>query len=121
MPAYPSTENSRNRPVCEYQYFVPGIDGPGLTTLFKADDKRLRRSYKKMCGFGDPAQYSVFRCELSPTEKQLMKETLWEILNWDHDRVMVIDMRPVGARGDQCVEFRGQPRQEVSGRTAVVI
>jgi len=29
-----------------------------------ADDKRLRKTYKKMRGFGDPVQYSVFRCEL---------------------------------------------------------
>ena len=46
-----------------------------------ADDKRLRKTYKKMRGFGDPVQYSVFRCELSPTEKQVMKEALWEILD----------------------------------------
>lgn len=39
-----------------------------------ADDKRLRKTYKKMCGFGTPLQYSVFRCELSATEKQRMKE-----------------------------------------------
>ena len=38
-----------------------------------ANDKRLRRTFKKMCGFGDPLQYSVFRCELSPPEKQMMK------------------------------------------------
>ena len=35
-----------------------------------ADAKRLRRTYRKMRGFGDAVQYSVFRCELSPTEKQ---------------------------------------------------
>ena len=61
-----------------------------------ADDKRLRKTYKKMCGFGDPMQYSVFRCELSPTEKQLMKESLWAILNWDQDRVMLLNLGPVG-------------------------
>ena len=86
-----------------------------------ADEKRLRRCHKKMCGFGDGVQYSVFRCELSPTEKQLMKEALWEILNWDHDRMMVIDLGPAGARGDECVEFWGEPREEIASRTAVVI
>lgn len=86
-----------------------------------ADDKRLRRTHKKMCGFGDPVQYSVFRCELSPTEKQLMKEALWEILNWDHDRVMLVDLGPAGARGDECLEFWGQPRVEIHTRTAVIV
>ena len=86
-----------------------------------ADDKRLRKTYKKMRGFGDPLQYSVFRCELSPTEKQVMKEALWEILNWDQDRVMLVDLGPAGARGDDCVEFWGEPRVEVSNRAAVIV
>ena len=70
-----------------------------------ADDKRLRKTYKKMCGFGDPLQYSVFRCELSPTEKQLMKEALWDILNWDKDRVMLIDLGPAGAGATSASSF----------------
>lgn len=86
-----------------------------------ADAKRLRRTYKKMCGFGDPIQYSVFRCELSPTERQLVKEALWEILNWDQDRVMLVDLGPAGARGDDCVELWGQPRVELPSRTAVIV
>ena len=86
-----------------------------------ADDKRLRKTYKKMRGFGDPMQYSVFRCELSPTEKQVMEEALWDILNWDQDRVMLIDLGPTGARGDECVEFWGEPRVEVPDRAAVVV
>lgn len=86
-----------------------------------ADPKRLRRTYRKMCGFGDPLQYSVFRCDLSPTEKQLLKEALWEILNWQEDRVMLVNLGPVGARGDQCVEFWGEPRVEVAARAAVIV
>jgi len=86
-----------------------------------ADDKRLRQTYRKMCGFGDPVQYSVFRCELSPTERQLLKEALWSILNWEHDRVMLIDLGPAGARGDRCIEFWGEPRVELPSRTAVII
>jgi len=86
-----------------------------------ADDKRLRHTYRKMCGFGDPVQYSVFRCELSPTERQLLKEALWSILNWEHDRVMLIDLGPAGARGDRCIEFWGEPRVELPSRTAVII
>jgi len=86
-----------------------------------ADDKRLRKTYKKMCGFGNPLQYSVFRCELSATEKQRMKEALWDILNWDKDRVMLIDLGPAGARGDECIEFWGDPRVELPRRVAVIV
>lgn len=86
-----------------------------------ADDKRLRKTYKKMRGFGDPLQYSVFRCELSPTEKQLLKEALWDILNWGEDRVMLLDLGPVGARGDQCVEYWGEPRVALAERAALIV
>jgi len=85
------------------------------------DEKRLRRTYKKMRGFGDPLQYSVFRCELSPTEQQMMKEALWALLNREHDRVMLIDLGPVGARGDDCVEFWGEPRVTPAGRAAAIV
>jgi len=92
-----------------------------LVSYDVADAKRLRRTYTKMCGFGDPVQYSVFRCELTPTERQLLKEALWEILNWDQDRVMLVDLGPAGARGDQCVEFWGEPRVETPDRSAVIV
>ena len=92
-----------------------------LVSYDVADDKRLRLTYKKMCGFGDPVQYSVFRCELSLTEKQLMKEALWALLNWGEDRVMLVDLGPAGARGDDCVEFWGEPRVELPGRQAVIV
>jgi CRISPR-associated protein Cas2 len=58
---------------------------------------------------------------LSPTEKQLMKESLWAILNWDRDRVMLLNLGPVGARGDECVEFWGEPRVEPPSRQAVIV
>ena len=83
--------------------------------------KRLRKTYKKLCGFGVALQYSVFRCELSPIQLHSLKEQLWEILNLQHDRVMVVDLGPAGARGDQCVEFWGQNRMEIPSRTAIIV
>ena len=85
------------------------------------DAKRLRQTYKKMCGFGTALQYSVFRCELSPLQLQSLKEQLWEILNLEQDRVMLVDLGPAGARGDQCVEFWGHTRMQIPSRVAVII
>ena len=95
-----------------------------LAPIVRNTDARLigpSSSAKKMRGFGDPMQYSVFRCELSPTEKQAMKEALWDILNWGQDRVMLVDLGPSGARGDECVEFWGEPRVDIPARTAVIV
>jgi len=86
-----------------------------------ADPKRLRRTYKKMRGFGVPLQFSVFWCELSPIERQRLKESLWEILNWNEDRVILVNLGPVGARGDQCLECWGPPRNQPPKRSAWII
>jgi CRISPR-associated protein Cas2 len=86
-----------------------------------ADPQRLQRTYKSLCGFGTPLQYSVFRCELSPLERQRLKERLWELLNFEADRVMLVDLGPAGARGDQCFEFWGRPRAEPPARKATIV
>ncbi|WP_396214696.1 CRISPR-associated endonuclease Cas2 [Gemmatimonas sp.] len=67
-----------------------------LVTYDVADAKRLRRTYKAMHGFGDPVQYSVFLCDLSAVEKQLLLERLHSLLNWGHDRVLIVDLGDVG-------------------------
>jgi len=86
-----------------------------------ADGKRLRKTYRTMCGFGEALQYSVFRCELSSVERLQLQEALWSILNWDHDRVMLANLGPAGSRGDDCLEFWGEPRTAIPNREAVVV
>ena len=84
------------------------------------DRKRLRRAYRLMCGAGDPFQLSVFRCELSPTERQALQSKLLDVLNFAKDRVMLVDMGPAGGRGDACVEYWGRPLTGEPLREAVV-
>jgi CRISPR-associated protein Cas2 len=50
-----------------------------------------------MLGYGDPLQYSVFLCELSPTEQVLMEETLLGVLKVSEDSLAIVDLGP--ARG----------------------
>ena len=38
-----------------------------------SDPARLRRVHRKMNGFGDPLQYSVFACDLSAKERVLQE------------------------------------------------
>lgn len=92
-----------------------------LVSYDVCDPKRLRLAYKKLCGFGLALQYSVFRCELSPMQLQSLKEQLWSILNLEVDRVMVVDLGPAGARGEECVEFWGTPRTEIPTRKSVIV
>lgn len=85
------------------------------------DPKRYRQIYKSMCGAGDSLQYSVFRCELSAVELQQLKSALWPKLNLAEDRVMIIDLGPTEGRGDDCIDFWGDPRVTPSDRTAIVL
>ena len=55
------------------------------------DPRRLARTYKKMLGYGDRVQYSVFSCSLSLQELVLLRGDLEEILNLNEDRVLIIN------------------------------
>ena len=85
-----------------------------------ADPKRLARTYKKMNGFGEPAQYSVFICDLSPKERVLLEVALTEILNLMEDRALIVDMGPSEGRGRKSLTTLGNAL-ELPRRTAVVI
>ena len=85
-----------------------------------SDPKRLARTYKKMNGFGESAQYSVFICDLSPKERVLLEEALTEILNLKEDRALIVDMGPSEGRGGKSYTVLGNAR-EFSRRPVVVV
>lgn len=58
------------------------------------DSKRLAKVYKKMHGYGDRMQYSVFACSLQESELIMMRGDLEEILNLNEDRVIIINTGP---------------------------
>ena len=85
-----------------------------------ADPKRLARTYKKMNGFGEPAQYSVFICDLSPKERVLLEVALTEILNLKEDRALIVDTGPSEGRGQESFTTLGNAL-ELPRRTAVIV
>ncbi len=73
-----------------------------------SDAKRLRQTFKKMNGFGEPLQYSVFSCDLSRKERVLLEESLTEIINLKEDRILIIDAGPVDGRGSETLKTLGR-------------
>ena len=73
-----------------------------------SDAKRLRRTFKKMNGFGDPLQYSVFVCDLSTKERVILEEALTEIINLKEDGVLIVDIGPVNGRAVAAVQTLGR-------------
>ena len=85
-----------------------------------SDSKRLARTYRKMNGFGDPAQYSVFICDLSPKERVLLEEALAEVLNLKEDRALIVDLGPSEGRGRRSLTTLGKAR-DLPRRAAVIV
>lgn len=79
-----------------------------LVTYDIRDDRRLRLVYKKMRGFGDHLQYSVFRCPLTESRKVRMIAELSDIIDHGSDQVLIFDLGPEGSRRSEQVEALGQ-------------
>lgn len=72
------------------------------------NDRRLRRVYKVMRGFGEHIQLSVFRCELSARERVEMVAALTLIVNHDEDQVLLVDVGPADGRGATVFQALGR-------------
>ena len=59
-----------------------------------ADDKRLRKVFKTCGNFGDHLQFSVFECDLNPSEKVELETALIGIINHDEDQVIFVVLGP---------------------------
>src|SRR5438874_545188 len=57
-----------------------------------SDPKRLRHVFRKMKGFGNHLQFSVFACDLSPQRRIELEAALSEIINHREDRVMIANV-----------------------------
>ena len=73
------------------------------------DDKRLRRVFKLCKNYGDHLQYSVFECDLNPTEKVQLGSKLAELIKHDEDQVMFVSLGPAEGRGDRVITALGLP------------
>jgi CRISPR-associated protein Cas2 len=86
-----------------------------------SDPKRLKRIHKAMFGYGDPVQYSVFRCDLSDVELTLMKDAIGAIIHHAEDRVMIVDIGPVDGRAAVAFQFLGVTRAPAPESGAVIV
>ena len=79
------------------------------------DPARLARTYKKMLGYGDRVQYSMFICSLSAQELVMMRGELEGILNLREDRVIIINTGSANVSYDKNIITLGtqiNPRDE---------
>ena len=90
-----------------------------VVTYDIGDDKRWRRVFKLMNGYGRWLQLSVFQCRLTARRRAELARRLEEIIRNDSDHVLILDLGPADEI-DPRVESLGKSFQPVK-RTAVVI
>jgi len=73
------------------------------------DDKRLRKVFKTMRGYGDHLQYSVFECQLTRRDLVRLRAELGEIIHHGEDQVLFVDLGPAEGRGDRVITALGKP------------
>jgi CRISPR-associated protein Cas2 len=91
-----------------------------IVTYDVADDARRNSVFKTLRGCGDHIQYSVFRCDLSESERITMIAALHPLIEHKEDQILLIDLGPVDGRAASCVNAIGR-RYLAPERTVVVI
>ena len=85
-----------------------------------ADDKRLRRVFKTMRGFGDHLQFSVFECQLTPGDLIRCREELRRIIHHGQDQVLFVNLGPSDGRGERVITALGKPYTQLDAPCIVI-
>jgi CRISPR-associated protein Cas2 len=91
-----------------------------IVTYDISSDERRNAVFKALRGYGDHIQYSVFRCDLSDSERVTMISELHSLIEHTEDQILVIDLGPVDGRAATCVTAIGR-RYIAPERTVIVI
>lgn len=85
-----------------------------------ADDKRLRKVFQAMRGWGDHLQFSVFECQLTAADLAKMKAQLKGIIHHDEDQVLLVALGPSEGRGERVISALGKPYSAMDAACIVV-
>ena len=85
-----------------------------------ADDKRLRKVFKTMRGFGDHLQFSVFECQFTRADLARCRHALSLIIHHREDQVLFVNLGPSEGRGDRVITALGLPYVSVDAPCIVI-
>jgi CRISPR-associated protein Cas2 len=91
-----------------------------LVTYDISDDKRLRKVFQLMRGYGDHLQYSVFECQLNASDLVRLRADLSRLIHHDDDQVLFVDLGPAEGRGDRVITSLGKPYSPIDAPCIVV-
>jgi CRISPR-associated protein Cas2 len=85
-----------------------------------SDEKRLRKVFKTMRGYGDHLQFSVFECQLTAMDLVRLRAQLSDIIDHSGDQVLFVNLGPAEGRGDRVITALGKPYTALDGPCIVV-
>src|SRR5437016_3844452 len=84
------------------------------------DDKRLKKVFKTMRNYGDHLQYSVFECQMTPTDMVRCRTDLAAIIKHSEDQVLFVNLGPAEGRGDRVITAMGIPYTAIDAPCIIV-
>ena len=102
---------------------TPGSDAMRFSYLICydiCDDKRLRKVFQTMRGYGDHLQFSVFECQLTATDLARCRAELASIIHHTEDQVLFVNLGPAAGRGDRVIAALGKPYTAVDAPCIIV-
>lgn len=84
------------------------------------DNKRLRKVFQIMHGFGDHLQYSVFECQLTAMDLARCRAELAKVIHHTEDQVLFVNLGPSEGRGDRVITALGRPYAAVDAPCIIV-
>jgi CRISPR-associated protein Cas2 len=84
------------------------------------NDRRLRKVFQTMRGFGDHLQYSVFECQFTARDLVRCRTLLAAIINHAEDQVLFVHLGPSEGRGDRVITALGIPYAAIDAPCFIV-
>jgi len=91
-----------------------------IVTYDISEDDRRDKVFATLRGYGDHIQYSVFRCDLSDSERVSLVAELHPLIDHSYDQILLFDLGPVDGRAANCDDALGR-KYIAPERTVVVI
>ena len=85
-----------------------------------ADDVRLRRVHKTLCGYGSRLQYSVFECKLSAADLAQCRHAVGKLIHHKEDQVLFVNLGPADGRGERVISAVGRPCSRLDAPCLVI-
>lgn len=73
------------------------------------DDHRRAKVHKTLRGYGDHLQYSIFECQLTPSDVVRCRHQLGLVIHHREDQVLFVDLGPEEGRGERVITAIGVP------------